>query len=153
MPHIVLLHPEIPQNTGNISRTCATTGTPLHLIKPLGFELSDRYLKRAGLDYWKYLDLTVHEDFEAFMDTCKPARLWALSTRGKRFYTDVEYCRDDYLLFGRETSGLTEELYERLKDSLLRIPMREDVRSINLSNTVALTLFEALRQTGFEGLM
>jgi len=152
MPQIVLLQPEIPQNTGNIARTCAATGTPLHLIRPLGFELSDRYLKRAGLDYWKYLNLTVHDNFETFMDTCKPERLWALSVRGKKLYTDVEYSHDDYLLFGRETLGLTDELYESLSEALLRIPMRKNVRSMNLSNTVALTLFEALRQTGFEGL-
>jgi tRNA (cytidine/uridine-2'-O-)-methyltransferase len=152
MPQVVLLQPEIPQNTGNIARTCAATGTPLHLIKPLGFELSDRYLKRAGLDYWQYLDLAVHEDFETFLSTCKPARLWALSVRGIKLYTEIEYHTDDYLLFGRETKGLTDDLYERLSDSLLRIPMKKDARSMNLSNTVALTLFEALRQTGFKGL-
>ncbi|MCL2081357.1 MAG: tRNA (uridine(34)/cytosine(34)/5-carboxymethylaminomethyluridine(34)-2'-O)-methyltransferase TrmL [Oscillospiraceae bacterium] len=153
MPNVVLLSPEIPQNTGNIARTCAATGTPLHLIKPLGFELSDRYLKRAGLDYWQYLDLTVHEDFRAFTDACGPERLWALSTRGKRPYTEVTYRQDDYLLFGCETKGLTGGLYEALSENLLRIPMIAGARSMNLSNAVALTLFEALRQNGFAGLV
>ncbi|MCL1819558.1 MAG: tRNA (uridine(34)/cytosine(34)/5-carboxymethylaminomethyluridine(34)-2'-O)-methyltransferase TrmL [Oscillospiraceae bacterium] len=148
--NVVLFEPEIPQNTGNVARTCAATGTALHLIKPLGFDLSDKYLKRAGLDYWQYLDLTIHENFSDFNETCKPSRLWAVSTRGTKLYTDIEYQAGDYLLFGRETAGLTEELYRDLP--LLRIPMREDIRSINLSNSVALVLFEALRQTGFEKL-
>lgn len=153
MPCVVLFEPEIPQNTGNISRTCAATGTPLHLIKPLGFELSDKYLKRAGLDYWQYLELSIHDDFDSFVEKCKPKRLFAISTKGKRLYTDVEYREDDFLLFGRETSGLPIYLYERLNDNLLRIPMKENIRSMNLSNTVALTLFEALRQNNFQDLI
>lgn len=150
MPSIVLFQPEIPQNTGNISRTCAATGTPLHLIEPLGFEISDRQLKRAGLDYWQYLDLHIHKSFEAFMEVCRPETLWALSTRGGKCYTDIAYGKQDFFLFGRETSGLPAELYEML--SLLRIPMRPTLRSLNLSNTVALVLYEALRQQEFEGL-
>lgn len=152
MPGIVLFEPEIPQNTGNISRTCAATGTPLHLIEPLGFELSDRYLKRAGLDYWQHLDLTIHKSFGSFMESCAPERLWALSTKGGRLYTDVKYGKNDYLLFGRETSGLAPFMYELLNNSLLRVPMLPCIRSLNLSNTVALVLFEALRQNGFQDL-
>lgn len=152
MPSIVLFEPEIPQNTGNISRTCAATGTPLHLIEPLGFELSDKYLKRAGLDYWKHLDLTVHKSFIAFLEKCAPEKLWALSTKGERLYTEAAFGKNDYLLFGRETSGLAPDMYDYLKDGLLRVPMLSHIRSLNLSNTVALVLFEALRQGGFNGL-
>ena len=151
MPSVVLYQPEIPQNTGNISRTCAATGTSLHLIEPLGFELSDRQLKRAGLDYWQYLDLHIHKSFEAFAETCRPAPVFALSTKGERLYTDVAFTPETYLLFGRETSGLPPELYESLE--LLRVPMRPEPRSLNLSNTVALVLYEALRQNGFPGLL
>ena len=150
MPSVVLYQPEIPQNTGNVSRTCAATGTPLHLIEPLGFELSDKYLKRAGLDYWDRLELRVHKSFGDFMETCRPRSLAALSTKGGRIYTDVRFEPDVFLLFGRETSGLTDELYKTLE--LLRIPMRPGLRSLNLSNAVALVLYEALRQTGFVGL-
>jgi tRNA (cytidine/uridine-2'-O-)-methyltransferase len=148
--NIVLYQPEIPQNTGNISRTCAATGTSLHLIEPLGFELSDKYLKRAGLDYWQYLDLHVHHDFRSFLGTCLPRKIWAISTRGTQTYSDVTYGADDYLLFGRETAGLPPEILSA--HASLRVPMLPDLRSLNLSNTVALTLYEALRQQKFPSL-
>ncbi len=150
LPKIVLYEPEIPQNTGNIARTCAATGTPLHLIEPLGFEISDKHLKRAGLDYWSHVDLHIHQDWNAFLATCTPQTLWAVSTKGTKRYTDVTFGADDFLVFGKETSGLPQALYNSL--ALLRIPMRPTLRSLNLSNTVALVLFEALRQQDFEGL-
>ncbi|MDR3206823.1 MAG: tRNA (cytidine(34)-2'-O)-methyltransferase [Oscillospiraceae bacterium] len=152
MPHIVLVEPEIPQNTGNISRTCAATGCPLHLVKPLGFSLADKYLKRAGLDYWPLLDLTVYDSFDAFWPLCRERRFWLLSTKAPRAYTEAAFAPDDFLLFGRETAGLPETLLRAHPDRALRIPMRPGLRSLNLSNSVAIVLFEALRQHGFPGL-
>ena len=152
MMHIVLVNPEIPQNTGNIARTCAATGAMLHLIKPLGFELSDKYLKRAGLDYWHMMTLQVHESWEDFLSAYPDARLHYATTKAPRDYCGAQYADGDFLVFGRETKGLDEELLARNYDKCIRIPMRSDARSLNLSNSVAIVLYEALRQQGFPGL-
>lgn len=150
--NIVLLAPEIPQNTGNISRTCAATGAKLHLIKPLGFDISDKAVKRAGLDYWDKLDLIMYESWEEFMAKNPAARLWFASTKSPQSYAAVAYSADDYLVFGRETYGLPEPLLQANYDHCIRIPMRHDLRSLNLSNSVAIVLYEALRQQDFAGL-
>ena len=150
--HIVLVNPEIPQNTGNIARTCAATGAKLHLIEPLGFELSDRYLKRAGLDYWHMMTYEVHPCWEAFLAANPGARLHFATTKAPRDYCAARYADGDYLVFGRETKGLDEALLAEHYDRCVRIPMRSDARSLNLSNSVAILLYEALRQQGFPGL-
>ena len=150
--HIVLYQPEIPQNTGNIARTCAATGSMLHLIKPLGFELSDKYLKRAGLDYWHMMQFRVYENFEEFMQAWPEARMHFLSTKSPRRYTAVSYRPDDFLVFGCETRGLPESLLSRVYDRCVRIPMVPGARSLNLSNSVAIVLYEALRQQEFSSL-
>ena len=152
MMHIVLVNPEIPQNTGNIARTCAATGAMLHLIKPLGFELSDKYLKRAGLDYWHMMTLEVHESWEDFLSKYPDARLHYATTKAPRDYCGAQFMDGDFLVFGRETKGLDEELLARNYEKCIRIPMRSDARSLNLSNSVAIVLYEALRQQGFPGL-
>lgn len=150
--NIVLVNPEIPQNTGNIARTCAATGARLHLIEPLGFELSDKYLKRAGLDYWKLMQYDVHLSWEAFCGKFPGARMHFATTKAPRDYCAAEYGPDDFLVFGRETRGLDEKLLAEHYESCIRIPMRPDARSLNLSNSVAVVLYEALRQQGFPGL-
>lgn len=150
--HIVLVNPEIPQNTGNIARTCAATGAKLHLIEPLGFELSDRYLKRAGLDYWHMMTYEVHKSWEAFLAEYPDATLRYATTKAPRDYCGVAYGADDFLVFGRETKGLDEALLAANYDRCVRVPMREDARSLNLANSVAIVLYEALRQQGFPGL-
>lgn len=150
--HIVLYEPEIPQNTGNIARTCAATGSVLHLIKPLGFSLEDKYLKRAGLDYWRMMRYEVHENFEELLEKYPGARMHFLSTKAPRSYTEAAYGPDDFLVFGRETRGLPESLLSRVYDRCLRIPMVPGARSLNLSNSVAVVVYEALRQQGFPGL-
>ncbi len=152
MMHIVLVNPEIPQNTGNIARTCAATGAMLHLIEPLGFELSDKYLKRAGLDYWHMMTLEVHESWEGFLAAYPGARLHLATTKAPRDYCGARYADGDFLVFGRETRGLDEELLSRNYEKCVRIPMRPDARSLNLSNSVAIVLYEALRQQGFPNL-
>ena len=152
MMHIVLVNPEIPQNTGNIARTCAATGAKLHLIRPLGFELSDKYLKRAGLDYWHMMTYEVHESWPDFLTANPGAILHYATTKAPRDYSEVAYGADDYLVFGRETRGLDEELLAAHYDQCVRIPMVPDARSLNLSNSVAILLYEALRQQGFPGL-
>ena len=152
MMHIVLVNPEIPQNTGNIARTCAATGAMLHLIKPLGFELSDKYLKRAGLDYWHMMTLEVHESWEDFLSAYPDANLHYATTKAPRDYCGAQYMDGDFLVFGRETKGLDEALLARNYDRCIRIPMRSDARSLNLSNSVAIVLYEALRQQGFPNL-
>ena len=152
MFHIVLVEPEIPQNTGNIARTCAVTGARLHLVEPLGFSLDDAHLKRAGLDYWKDLDVQNYQSFEEFMRAHAGARLWLLTTHAGRSYSEAAFCDGDFLVFGKETAGLGEALLSRYADRTLRIPMRETQRSLNLSNAVAVVVYEALRQTGFLGL-
>ncbi len=145
--NIVLLHPEIPENTGNIARLCAATGSPLHLIRPLGFRLDEKRMKRAGLDYWDHVKMEVHDSWEAFCAS-HPGRYWLVSTKGSQAYTDVTYQPDDSLCFGSETSGLPPAMYAMYADALIRVPMSPDVRSLNLSNTVAIVLYEALRQVG-----
>lgn len=152
MLNIVLLEPEIPQNTGNISRTCAATGCSLHLVGPLGFSLADRYLKRAGLDYWDLLDLHVYEDWAMFCSQHPGVRPWMASTKGAANYCDVSYQDGDWLLFGKETRGLPESMIAADYQRAIRLPMREEARSLNLSNSVAVIVYEALRQTGFPGL-
>ena len=153
MFHVVLIEPEIPQNTGNIARTCAATGCALHLVRPLGFEISDKYLKRAGLDYWDLVPVTVHENAAAFFAACpEDARFWFFTTKAPRAYTEADFGAGDYLVFGKETKGLDEELLVRHPASCVRIPMREEARSLNLSNSVAVAVYEGLRQNGFAGL-
>ncbi|MBQ1465920.1 MAG: tRNA (cytidine(34)-2'-O)-methyltransferase [Eubacteriaceae bacterium] len=151
MFNIVLYNPQIPQNTGNISRTCVVTDSRLHLIKPLGFVISDRQLKRAGLDYWKDLDLTIHEDLESFMETVGDHRVFLFSSKAEKSFTSVSYTDGDYLLFGSETSGVPENVHTLFQDTSVRIPMKDhpDARCLNLSNSVAVALYEALRQNGF----
>ena len=152
MPQVVLVEPEIPQNTGNIARTCAATGCPLHLIRPLGFSLADRYLKRAGLDYWPLLELTVHENWDAFWALHGGQNFCFFSTKAPKTYTQANLTGDVFLVFGRETAGLPETLLKSHLDCTLRIPMRPEARSLNLSNSVAVVVFEAMRQCGFTGL-
>ena len=150
--HIVLYAPEIPQNTGNIARTCAATGSVLHLIEPLGFQLSDKYLKRAGLDYWHLMELHVHPDFDTMMKEYPDAVYHFATTKAPRSYHEVKYGENDFIVFGCETKGLPESLLSRVYDRCIRIPMREEARSLNLSNSVAIVLYEALRQQEFKGL-
>ena len=145
--HVVLVEPEIPQNTGNIARTCAATGAHLHLIKPLGFEISDKYLKRAGMDYWNKLDYTVYPEWERFLEANPNAVLHFFSTHGTTSFYDAEYSIGDYLVFGRESAGLPEEFYEKYSDRMRIIPMPgEFFRSINLANSASIALYEAMRQ-------
>lgn len=150
--HIVLYQPEIPQNTGNIARTCAATGSMLHLIKPLGFSLDDKYLKRAGLDYWHMMQYRVYESFESFLAAWPQAHMHFLSTKAPRGYASARYQPDDFLVFGCETRGLPESLLRHVYDRCVRIPMVPGARSLNLSNSVAIVLYEALRQQGFAGM-
>lgn len=152
MFHIVLVEPEIPQNTGNIARTCAATGTVLHLVEPLGFSIDDRQLKRAGLDYWHLLDIRMYPNLDDFFEKNPDGRYHYLTTKAPRAYTEAEFADGDYFLFGKETRGLPESLLIEHPERCLRIPMREGARSLNLSNSVAVTVFEGLRQTGFQGL-
>ena len=153
MFHIVLVEPEIPQNTGNIARTCAVTGAKLHLVRPLGFSLDDRQLKRAGLDYWNELDVSYYDSFAEVEQLHPDARFFLLSTHARRCYADAQYRDGDFLVFGKETAGLGSQLLARRSEDAVRIPMREGLRSLNLSNSVSLVLYEALRQNGFLGLI
>ena len=150
--HIVLYNPEIPQNTGNIARTCAATGATLHLIKPLGFSLADRYLKRAGLDYWNMVDWHAYDGFDDLLKAYPAAQFYFLSTMAAKPYSDICYQADDFMVFGCETRGLPESLLEKAYGRCIRIPMREGARSLNLSNSVAIVLYEALRQLYFPAL-
>ncbi|MBR6184662.1 MAG: tRNA (cytidine(34)-2'-O)-methyltransferase [Clostridia bacterium] len=150
--HVVLYAPEIPQNTGNIARTCAATRTGLILIEPLGFQLADKYMKRAGLDYFSMVDIRVFKRFDLLMEAYPDARYHFASTKAPRAYTEAAYGQDDFLVFGCETKGLPESLLSRVYDRCVRIPMRADARSLNLANSVAIVLYEALRQQGFPGL-
>lgn len=152
MINIVLYSPEIPQNTGNVSRTCAVTGARLHIIKPIGFEISDRTLKRAGLDYWDKLDVTYYENYKDFLGQNKNAELYFFSAHGKNSYADIEYPDNAYLVFGRESVGLPRELVNENFDRSVRIPMRKTLRCLNLSNSVAIAVYEVIRQSGFAGL-
>ena len=150
--NIVLVEPEIPQNTGNISRTCAVTGAVLHLVKPLGFSTDDKHLKRAGLDYWHLLDIRYHESLDDFFKAYPTGDFYFTSTKGKPNYTEVCYTENSFLFFGKETAGLPEKLIFENYNRCIRIPMKSEARSLNLSNAVAIVLFEALRQLGFPGL-
>lgn len=152
MWHVVLFEPEIPPNTGNVIRLCANTGALLHLIKPLGFELDDAKLRRAGLDYHEFATVHVHDDYAHFQASVHPARVFAFSTRGRRNYADVAFAAGDALVFGPETRGLSNAMLDDLApENRLRLPMRAGNRSLNLSNSVAVVVFEAWRQSGFAG--
>ncbi|PJJ29937.1 tRNA (uridine(34)/cytosine(34)/5-carboxymethylaminomethyluridine(34)-2'-O)-methyltransferase TrmL [Lacrimispora celerecrescens] len=148
--NIVLLEPEMPANTGNIGRTCVATGTKLHLIEPLGFKLNDKLIKRAGLDYWDKLDVTVYSDYQDFLNRNPGAKIYMATTKGLHVYSDVEYETDCFLMFGKESAGIPEEILLENQDQCIRIPMWGDIRSLNLSNSVSIVLYEALRQNGFE---
>ena len=152
MLNIVLVEPEIPQNCGNIARTCAATGAHLHLIRPLGFDISDKAVKRAGLDYWHQVEVTDYENLEDFFVRNDVRQMWCLSTKAPRSYTEASYDDGCYLFFGKETKGLPEDFLEAHRESCVRIPMRDGIRSLNLSNSVAITLYEALRQLSFPDL-
>ncbi len=152
MFNIVLVEPEIPQNTGNIARTCAATGARLHIVRPMGFEIDDKKLKRAGLDYWHLLRVVYYDDIKDFFEKTKGGRYFYSTTKARHTYCDVEYSDGDYILFGKETKGLPEQLLHDNKDWCIRIPMISEARSLNLSNSVAIVVYEALRQTGFDKL-
>ena len=152
MLNIVLVEPEIPQNCGNIARTCAATGSRLHLIRPLGFDISEKAVKRAGLDYWHMVDVRDYENLEDFFQKNDVQDLWCLTTKAPQSYTEAQFTRDSYLFFGKETKGLPEDFLEKYRSRCIRLPMIEEARSLNLSNSVAVTVYEALRQTGFQGL-
>ncbi len=152
MFNIVLVEPEIPQNTGNIARTCAATGCALHLIKPLGFRLDDRYLKRAGLDYWHMLEVYVYENIDELFEKYPDGRFFYFTTKARKRHTDAAYSRGDFLVFGKETRGLDEELLTAHPEGCVRIPMINEARSLNLANSAAIAVYEALRQNDFCGL-
>ncbi|MFB0919881.1 MAG: tRNA (cytidine(34)-2'-O)-methyltransferase [Oscillospiraceae bacterium] len=152
MIDIILVEPEIPSNTGNISRTCAVTGARLHLIEPLGFDISDKALKRAGLDYWQFLDVRVYKNLDEFFKMNGDENLWLATTKAPKSYDSADLSGDVKLMFGKETAGLPEYLRERYRERCIRIPMKDAVRSLNLSNSVAIICYEALRQQGFPGL-
>ena len=148
--NIVLHEPEIPANTGNIGRTCVATGTRLHLIEQLGFSLSEKAIKRAGMDYWKDLDVTTYLDYEEFLEKNPGAKIYYATTKGLQTYTDVRFEDDCYIMFGKESAGIPEEILMKHKENCIRIPMINDIRSLNLSNSVAIVLYEALRQNNFD---
>ncbi len=150
--NIVLIEPEIPQNTGNIARTCAATGASLHLVEPMGFKVDDRKLKRAGLDYWHELDITYYKDIDDFFERNKGEEFYYFTTKAPNRYSDVKYPERVFLVFGKETKGLPEDLLYNNRERCVRMPMRENLRSLNLSNTVAIAVYEAFRQRDFEGL-
>ena len=150
--NIVLHEPEIPSNTGNIGRTCTATGTALHLIEPLGFHLTSRELKRSGMDYWEQLELHRYADYEDFLEQNPGARIWYATTKAERSYTDVVFQPEDYIMFGKESAGIPEEILVQHREQCIRIPMLEETRSLNLSNSAAIILYEALRQNHFAGL-
>ena len=150
--HIVLVEPEIPANTGNIARTCAATGAVLHLVKPLGFSTDDKYLKRAGLDYWHAVNIEYHESFAEVREKYPESRFFFATTKAEKSYTEFRFLDEDFLVFGKETAGLPEEILAANRSTCMRIPMGSAVRSLNLSNSAAIILYEALRQNGFPGL-
>jgi len=154
--NVVLVEPEIPQNTGNIARTCAATGGKLHLVHPLGFSISEKEVKRAGLDYWDKVEIEEHESFEKFLEKYSPVNnnMYFLTTKGKKVYSDVDYSKMDevFILFGKETKGLPEDILLKYFDNAVRVPMKENLRSLNLSNTVAIVVYEILRQANFDDL-
>ena len=148
--NIVLFEPEIPANTGNIGRTCVATGTRLHLIEPLGFRLNEKSIKRAGMDYWEHLDVTRYINFEDFLEKNPEAKIYMATTKGQHVYTEVNYEPDCYIMFGKESAGIPEEILVKNPENCIRIPMLSEIRSLNLSNSVAVVLYEALRQNHFE---
>ena len=150
--NIVLLEPEIPFNTGAIGRTCVATGTTLHLIEPFGFILNDKSVKRAGMDYWDKLDVRRYMNFDEFKEKNPGARIWMATTKAQKVYSEADFGPDDYIMFGKESAGIPEEILVDHPDTCIRIPMMDDIRSLNLSNSVAIVLYEALRQNGFEGM-
>ena len=150
--NIVLLEPEMPANTGNIGRTCVATGTRLHLIEPLGFKINEKQLKRAGLDYWDKLDVTVYDDYADFLAKNPGAKIYMATTKGPNVYSDVSFEPDCYIMFGKESAGIPEEILVNNKENSIRIPMLEDIRSLNLANSVAIVLYEALRQNDFSNM-
>lgn len=147
--HIVLHQPEIPANTGNIGRTCVATGTSLHLIEPLGFRINEKELKRAGMDYWEHLDVTRYVNYQEFLESHPGAKIWMATTKAKRSYTEVSFGPDDFIMFGKESAGIPEEILVDNEENCIRIPMLPEIRSLNLSNSVAIVLYEALRQNNF----
>lgn len=150
--HIVLHQPEIPANTGNIGRTCVASGASLHLIEPLGFRINEKELKRAGMDYWEKLDVTRYVNFEEFKEQHPGARIWMATTKARKIYTQADFGPDDYLMFGKESAGIPEEILVDYEETCIRIPMGPGIRSLNLANSVAIVLYESLRQNGFSGL-
>ena len=150
--NIILHQPEIPGNTGNIGRTCVAAGVSLHLIEPLGFRLDEKSLKRAGMDYWSLLDVHRYMNFQDFWNQNPGAKIWMATTKARRTYTEVQYGPDDFIMFGKESAGIPEEILVDHEDTCIRIPMLPTIRSLNLSNSVAIILYEALRQNGFRGL-
>lgn len=152
MLNIVLYEPEIPANTGNIGRTCVATGTRLHLIEPLGFKLNEKALKRAGMDYWNDLDVTTYIDYQDFLEKNPGVKIYMATTKAHKVYTDVDYEPDCYIMFGKESAGIPEEILVQHQEDCVRIPMVGDIRSLNLSNSVSIVLYEALRQNGFAGM-
>ena len=150
--NVILLEPEIPQNTGNIGRTCCATGTKLHLIEPMGFRINEKNLKRAGMDYWDDLDVTIYDSFKDFMDQHPGIKIWMATTKAPHRCTDVEFGPDDYIMFGKESAGIPEEILVDNEDTCIRIPMNPEIRSLNLANSVAIVLYEALRQNDFHGM-
>ncbi len=148
--NIVLFEPEIPANTGNIGRTCVATGTRLHLIEPLGFRLTEKAIRRAGMDYWEHLDVTRYIDYQDFLDRNPGAKIYMATTKARKLYTDVRYEEDCYLMFGKESGGIPEEILLQNRETAVRIPMLEEIRSLNLANSVAIVLYEALRQNHFD---
>ena len=150
--NIVLFEPEIPANTGNIGRTCVATGTRLHLIEPLGFRLNEKSIKRAGMDYWEHLDVTRYMNFEEFLEKNPGAKIYMATTKGQHVYSDVKYEPDCYIMFGKESAGIPEEILVKNPENCIRIPMLSEIRSLNLSNSVAVVLYEALRQNNFDNM-
>lgn len=150
--HIVLHQPEIPGNTGNIGRTCVATGTSLHLIEPLGFRLDEKAIKRAGMDYWQHLDVHRYMNYEDFLSQHQGAKIWMATTKAKHTYSEVSFGPDDFIMFGKESAGIPEEILIKNEQNCIRIPMLPEIRSLNLSNAVSVVLYEALRQNGFENM-
>lgn len=150
--HIVLHQPEIPANTGNIGRTCVATGTSLHLIEPLGFHLDEKSIKRSGMDYWDKLDVTRYMNYNEFLTKNPGAKIWMATTKAKKIYTEADFGADDFIMFGKESAGIPEEILVENEENCIRIPMLEEIRSLNLSNAVAIVLYEALRQNGFNNM-
>lgn len=150
--HIILHQPEIPANTGNIGRTCVATGTGLHLIEPLGFRLNEKEIKRAGMDYWEHLEVTRYMNFQEFKEKHPEAKIWMATTKAHKVYTEVQYGPEDFIMFGKESAGIPEEILVDYEETCIRIPMLPEIRSLNLSNSAAIVLYEALRQQNFESM-